>query len=196
MSSPTRATDSDAAVDPDGKAAPAGAAKGPRDIELPPWSKGRYGSAIGRAVHAVLQTVRLPDGTGLEAAVSAQCIAEGVLEYDGVVEALARSALSSQVVRRAATRPHWRESYVGTRQADGTVLEGIVDLIYREIDGSLVVVDYKTDAIPRAALASRKAYYQPQIDAYVRVLTEANPGVSVTGRPLFLHPSGALEVVV
>ncbi len=36
-------------------------AKDPRDIDLPPWQKGRYGSAIGRAVHAVLQSVDLDD---------------------------------------------------------------------------------------------------------------------------------------
>ena len=35
-----------------------GLAKGPRDLELPPWNKGRYGTALGRAVHAVLQTDR------------------------------------------------------------------------------------------------------------------------------------------
>ena len=37
----------------------AGLAKGARDLELPPWSKGRYGTAIGRAVHGVLQVVPL-----------------------------------------------------------------------------------------------------------------------------------------
>ena len=29
------------------------------------------------------------------------------------------------------------------------VLEGYVDLIYRDDDGTLVIVDYKTDAMPR-----------------------------------------------
>jgi hypothetical protein len=32
-----------------------GLVKGPRDLELSPWHKGRYGTAIGRAVHGVLQ---------------------------------------------------------------------------------------------------------------------------------------------
>ena len=41
-----------------------GLAKGPRDIDLPPWQKGRYGSAIGRAVHGALQTVDLASGDG------------------------------------------------------------------------------------------------------------------------------------
>ena len=165
-----------------------GTAKAARDLELPPWSKGRYGTAIGRAVHGVLQVVDLATSAGLEAAVSSQSLAEGVLEYADVVAALARSALSSDVVKRAAAREHWRESYVGTVQPDGTILEGFVDLIYREDDGRLVIVDYKTDAIPAAALDSRVAYYAPQLTAYATTLPNAGPPVL-----LFLNPTGAVE---
>ena len=163
-----------------------GAAKAPRDVELPPWSKGRYGTAIGRATHGVLQVVDLGTGAGLESAVSSQCIAEGIVEYAEVVTALVRSALASEVVQRAATREHWRESYVGTLQPDGTVLEGFVDLIYREDDGTLIIVDYKTDAIPAAALETRVAHYAPQLQAYTDILPN-------TGRPilLFLAPTTA-----
>ncbi|WP_328519643.1 UvrD-helicase domain-containing protein [Kribbella sp. NBC_00359] len=165
-----------------------GTAKAPRDLELPPWSKGRYGTAIGRAVHAVLQVVDLSTGTGLEAAVSTQCLAEGVLEYADVVTALVRSALASDVVQRAAAREHWRESYVGTVQPDGTVLEGFVDLIYREDDGRLTIVDYKTDAIPAGALESRVVYYAPQLQAYAAILPNTAPPVL-----LFLNPAEAVE---
>ena len=61
--------------------ADAGLAKGAKDVELPPWSKGRYGTAIGRAVHAVLQTVDLATGEGLDGAVAAACLAEGVSDH-------------------------------------------------------------------------------------------------------------------
>ncbi|HET6293157.1 MAG TPA: 3'-5' exonuclease, partial [Kribbella sp.] len=164
-----------------------GVAKAPRDVELPPWSKGRYGTAIGRAVHGVMQVVDLGTGAGLDAAVSAQCLAEGVIEYADVVTALVRSALASDVVARAAAREHWRESYVGIPQPDGTVLEGFIDLIYREDDGTHVIVDYKTDAIPAAALDSRIAHYAPQLQAYTTMLP--NPGRPIL---LFLAPTGAL----
>ncbi|TDD12413.1 DNA helicase UvrD, partial [Kribbella turkmenica] len=165
-----------------------GTAKAARDLELPPWSKGRYGTAIGRAVHGVMQVVDLSTGSGLEAAVSAQCVAEGVLEYADVVAALTRSALASDVVHRAAVREHWRESYVGALQPDGTILEGFVDLIYREDDGRLVIVDYKTDAVPAAALDSRVTYYAPQLQAYADTLPNAGSPVL-----LFLNPAGAVE---
>ena len=118
-----------------GRATPA-QPRAPRDLELPPWSKGRYGTAIGRAVHGVLQVVDLATGAGLEAAVAAQCLAEGVLEFTDVVDRVGPlGARRPTSCKRAAAREHWRESYVGTVQPDGTVLEGFVDLIYREDDG-------------------------------------------------------------
>ncbi|MGC4938056.1 UvrD-helicase domain-containing protein [Kribbella sp. DT2] len=163
-----------------------GTAKAARDIDLPPWSKGRYGTAIGRAVHGVLQVIDLTTAAGLDAAVQSQCLAEGVVEYADVVKALVRSALDSEIVQRAATRDHWRESFVGIPQPDGTVLEGFIDLLYREDDGTLMIVDYKTDAIPAAALDSRIAHYTPQLHAYTTMLpTEAKATL------LFLSPTKA-----
>jgi ATP-dependent exoDNAse (exonuclease V) beta subunit len=168
----------------------AGLAKGGRDVEQPAWSKGRYGSAIGRAVHAVLQTVDLATSDGLDDAVAAQCVAEGVVEFADLVSALARSALDSEIVRRAAARTHWRESYVGMIQEDGTILEGIVDLIYREDDGSLVIVDYKTDDVPDPAIPARVAYYAPQLTAYADVVGAATgpPAVLTSSRLVFARP--------
>ncbi len=172
-----------------------GLAKGARDLELPPWSKGRYGSAIGRAVHAVLQAVDLASGEGLAGAVAAQAIAEGVVGQETVVTQLVEAALSSDVVQRAAAREHWRETYVGTLRDDGKVLEGYVDLIYRDDDESLVVVDYKTDAVPTAAIGSRVTYYKPQMDAYCDALAAAT-GSPVSATLLFLNPTTSMAVDV
>ncbi|HEX6198112.1 MAG TPA: UvrD-helicase domain-containing protein [Jiangellaceae bacterium] len=171
-----------------------GLAKQERDLELPPWNKGRYGTAVGRAVHGVLQAVDLATGGGLDDAVAAQALAEGVAESADIVAALARSALDSDVVQRAAARRHWRETYVGTVVGD-QVLEGFVDLVYEDDDG-LVVVDFKTDTVPAAAIEHRVAFYRPQIAAYVAALRAA------TGRPvprgvlLFLSPTRAVDRVV
>ncbi len=77
--------------------------------------------------------------------------------------------------------------YVGTVRDDGTVLEGYIDLIYREDDGSLAVVDYKTDAVSDGAIPSRVAYYAPQMNAYGECLTAAT-GATVSTTLLFLHP--------
>jgi ATP-dependent exoDNAse (exonuclease V) beta subunit len=168
-----------------------GLAKDARDLELPPWNKGRYGTAVGRAVHGVLQSVDLTTGAGLAEAVAAQVLAEGVAEHTDVVTALARSALSSDVVRRAASRPHWRETYVGTVVGD-RVLEGFIDLVYEDDDG-LVIVDYKTDTVPLTALDRRVAYYRPQMAAYVACLTAATGRRVARAVLLFLSPAGVVE---
>jgi len=166
---------------------PPGAAKGPRDVELPPWSKGRYGTAVGRAGHGVLQAIDLATGEGIDQAVAAQCAAEGVVAYTEIVRGCVQSALESDIVRRAATRQHWRESFVGTVLDDGTVVEGLVDLMYRKDDGTIVVVDYKTDDIPAAAIGVRTEYYRPQIIAYLGCLRAS--GILVPkGVLLFLSP--------
>ncbi|WP_237770232.1 PD-(D/E)XK nuclease family protein [Ornithinimicrobium sp. CNJ-824] len=120
-----------------------------------------------------MQSVDLATGDGLEDAVAAQCWAEGVTDHADVVRDLARSLLQSDVVRRAAAREHWRESYVATAQEDGTVLEGFVDLLYREDDGRLVVVDYKTDDVPGEAWPARAAFYAPQLRTYAEIVRSA-----------------------
>ena len=189
---PTTPTTALAALDAVGAPIDPGLAKDARDLELPPWNKGRYGTAIGRAVHAVLQTVALDSGAGLDDAVAAQVLAEGVAEYADLVRQLAQSALATDVIRHAATRPLWRETYVGTEVGD-QVVEGIVDLLYRDTDG-LVLVDYKTDAVPASALATRVDFYRPQMAVYAMAIEAA------VGEPvrrcvlLFLNPAGAVAV--
>jgi ATP-dependent exoDNAse (exonuclease V) beta subunit len=128
-------------------------------------------------------------------AITAQLLAGGALDHEELVRQLADSALASEIVQRAAAREHWRETFVGSVQADGVVLEGYVDLIYREDDGSLVIVDYKTDAVPGSAIPSRVTYYKPQMDAYRQALAAAT-GAKVSITLLFLNPSGAAPVAV
>jgi ATP-dependent exoDNAse (exonuclease V) beta subunit len=145
-------------------------------------------------VHAVLQTVDLATGAGITETAAAQAAAEGVLGREATIAALARAAIESPVVRRAAARPFWRETYVAV-PLDGITLEGYVDLVFRDDDG-LVVVDYKTDAVPGDELDARLAHYRVQAAAYALAVAEA------TGEPVvrcvlsLLDPDGAREVVV
>jgi ATP-dependent exoDNAse (exonuclease V) beta subunit len=167
-----------------------GLSKGARTLELPAWTKGRYGSEVGRAVHAVLQHINLATGDGLEEAAAAHAVAEEVPDV-ALVAALARAALTSPTMQAAASSEHWREMYVGTTIGD-LVVEGFIDLVYRTPDG-LIIVDYKTDAVPGPAIESRVALYRPQMAAYVKALSDAT-GENVVGAVLvFLHPEGAID---
>ncbi|PFG75300.1 UvrD-helicase domain-containing protein [Tepidiforma thermophila] len=138
-----------------------------------PWRKGRAGTSLGRAVHAVLQGIDLATGNGLEEAARAQAEAEGIGDRREEVARLARSALASQAVQAAvASGRYWREVYVGA-ELDGTVVEGFIDLLYESPDG-LVIVDYKTDGLRSAEEIDRvMPIYRLQGGAYAAAAEEA-----------------------
>ncbi|HLJ09104.1 MAG TPA: 3'-5' exonuclease, partial [Acidimicrobiia bacterium] len=170
-----------------------GLQKLPRNLDLPPWLKGRYGTAVGRAVHGVLQTIDLATGAGLDDAVAAQCEAEAIVDRAEDVRRLVASALASPSIREAAASPNWRELYVcapvGERQ-----LEGYIDLLYRGTKG-LVVVDYKTASTSNPDdLAQRVQGYRVQGASYALTVRET------TGEPVtrvtfaFLTPTGPVEL--
>ena len=135
---------------------------------------------IGRAVHSVLATVSLstgcdPVGRPADELSRSRAFSHGIGEHGELVSSMVGAALASPVVRRAASRRHWRELYVATpldmdgpstpSRAQG-LLEGFVDLLFEDEDG-LVIVDYKTDRIPSSgAVQAAATRYLPQIAAY------------------------------
>ncbi len=146
----------------------------PREDEYSPWRRGRAGTAVGRAVHAVLQTIDHGTLDGLADAARAQAAAEGVPDRAAEIAGLVRTACESKPLRDAlASGRSWRELYVATPvpSEDGDVLvEGFVDLLYRAADG-YVVVDYKTDGVRTAAEIDRAMErYRLQGAAYALAL--------------------------
>jgi ATP-dependent helicase/nuclease subunit A len=139
--------------------------KGAVDLDLPPWQRGRYGTAVGRAVHAVLQHADLRTGAGIDAEAAAQCAAEGIIGMDDTVAALARSAIAAPIVRRAVGLPHHRELFVAA-PVGGRTVEGYLDLFVETPAGG-IVVDYKTDQWPDdIERADRVARYRRQLAVY------------------------------
>ena len=161
--------------------------------DVAPWKKGRAGTAVGRAVHATLQTVDLVTGADLAAIAAAQAAAEGVDDRRDEIERLARAALDSPSVRAAvAGGRYWRELYVAAPAGD-TLVEGFVDLLYDTGDG-LVVVDYKTDSLRSPADVDAAAErYRLQGAAYAMAVahTAGRPVSAV--RFVFTAPDIAVE---
>jgi ATP-dependent helicase/nuclease subunit A len=156
----------DVGVDEDEDDADGGLRKDPIDLDLPPWQRGRYGTAVGRAVHAVLQFADLRTGDNIAALAGAQAAAEGVPDFEQTIERLARSALATPIVAEGIQFEHWRELFVAA-DIDGTIVEGYIDLLVRHPQRGLVVVDYKTDQVPEGPERStRLARYFTQLAAY------------------------------
>jgi ATP-dependent exoDNAse (exonuclease V) beta subunit len=143
-----------------------------------PWKKGRAGTSVGRAVHAVLQTVDLETGRGLAETARTQAAAEGIADEAERIARLAESARTSRAVREAVHGGRlWRELYAGAT-IDGVLVEGFIDLLYETPEG-LVVVDYKTDSLRDAdAIDRAMERYRLQGAAYAVLLEEA------LGRPV------------
>ena len=161
--------------------------------ETPPWRRGRAGTSVGRAVHAVLQSIDLSTGTDVEGAARAQAAAEGIPERATDVARMVRAALDAPSVREAvAGERYWRELYVAA-PVDNVTVEGFVDLLY-ETPAGLVVVDYKTDAVPgEAELDAALDRYRLQGAAYALALEAALGRVVARCVFIFVQPSVARE---
>jgi ATP-dependent exoDNAse (exonuclease V) beta subunit len=161
--------------------------------ERPAWRRGRAGTALGRSVHAVLQSIDLATGAGLDATARAQALAEGIPQREAEVRALARSVLQSPTVRNAvAGGRYWREVPVAA-VVEGITVEGFVDLLIETLEG-LVVVDYKTDQAPSDAdLDAAMARYRVQGAAYALALERALGAPVARCVFVFARRRGAVE---
>ncbi|MXZ22899.1 MAG: AAA family ATPase [Caldilineaceae bacterium SB0665_bin_25] len=160
-----------------------------QDVPDEPWRRGRAGTNIGRAVHAVLQVVDLHKGSDLDKNVQAQAAAEGVPRRADEIRRLVQSALGSSLVQRAlASKRWWREAPVAGPVGDG-IVEGFIDLLFEEEDG-FVIVDFKTDAVgSEEEVEQAMARYRLQGGAYALALSKA-AGVKVKEVSfLFLEPN-------
>ncbi|MGA7420653.1 MAG: PD-(D/E)XK nuclease family protein, partial [Acidimicrobiales bacterium] len=165
------------------------------DVDLPPWRRGRAGTAVGRAVHGVLQTIDFTDDytdPQLNDLVGQQAVAEGVPNRRREIARRVRAALESETVSEAlSSGRYWRELYVGAPVGDRT-LEGFIDLLIAGPDG-YVVVDYKTDAVVNDADLDRAVErYRLQGATYALAVHRAL-GVPVARCVfLFLRADGAV----
>jgi ATP-dependent exoDNAse (exonuclease V) beta subunit len=138
------------------------------------------GPRFGTLVHALLSVVDFadgPDSVAEQAAVQARLLAATDEEAAAAAELTSR-ALAHPLLRRAAEAAARgacrREAPMIVRLDDGTLVESVADLAFREPDGSgWTVVDFKTDA----ELAERLDRYRRQVALYARGVAQA------TGEP-------------
>jgi ATP-dependent exoDNAse (exonuclease V) beta subunit len=136
-----------------------------------------HGKRFGTLVHAVLSVVALDsDREGIEeiARVQGRVLGAPPEDVDAAVETV-RRALQHPLLQRAAAAVSSgncrREIPVIMQLEDGTVIEGVVDLAFRDngSDGSWIVVDYKTDF----EIAGRLEEYRKQVGLYALAISRA-----------------------
>ncbi len=169
--------------------------EGLNDQPLPPqvFRRGRAGTSIGTAVHAVLQFLDLSDvdDAEIDSLSDAQAWAEGIPEHVDTVRASVRSALRAPIVESCTAARHWKELFVAAPVGEVTV-EGYVDLLVETPDG-LVVVDYKTDSVASEAEVDAKLdRYSLQGAAYAAAVEAATGLIVVDVQFVFARPEGPI----
>ncbi|HEX2383724.1 MAG TPA: UvrD-helicase domain-containing protein [Acidimicrobiales bacterium] len=172
----------------------------------PPTPLRRGGTALGRAVHAVLQSVNLDDPHDVAPLAAVFAAAEGLTGANDVTEVERRvtGALEAPVIREARSAPpdkRWRELYVGApvNRADPdtapvAIVEGYIDLLFEDARGELVVVDYKTDRATTSAEAAAVAQrYRIQAAAYALAVGEVLQRPVARAVLVFCGHDGAVE---
>lgn len=127
-------------------------------------------TALGRAVHAVLERVDLTTGQGLDELAVAAAAAAGCAGEGERVAQLAAAALAAPSVRAASTADQvWRELPLLASVGD-VLVDGAVDLCYRRGD-EIVIVDYKTDVLAASESAAAAAErHRLQVGCYALAL--------------------------
>ena len=157
------------------------------------FRRGRAGTAIGSAVHGVLQFLDLADPTpeSIAQLADAQAWAEAVPEHVDTVRRAVESALAAPIVAECRTAKHWKELFIAAPVGEVTI-EGYIDLLVERDDG-LIIVDYKTDAVrSEADVDAKLEQYGRQGAAYAAAVAVA------TGRPVidvefvFCRPDGPI----
>ena len=132
--------------------------------------RGRGGTDVGSAVHAVLQDVDFGDLSALDDLVRMSADAYSMPDQQENITRLVRNVLESPVVAGATSDNSWREAWVAAEIADGVEVEGSIDLIVRNGDGTVTIVDFKTDRVTGERLIERAKGYEPQLAGYALVV--------------------------
>ena len=165
--------------------------------EKPAWESTGRGMSWGRVLHGVLEGAMREPGLDLRLHAANLLAVEDrpageVDEVLRIAEAARRSPLwtralaaKQRLVEVPFALPVDRAEAGLSPAAGTTVLQGVIDLVFEEEDG-WVLIDYKSDTVTAENRRALETFYAPQIALYRRYWEK------LTGRParaglLFLH---------
>ncbi len=147
------------------------------------------GRDLGTAIHDALQIAELHDVEASVWRARNLCIERGSESLADDVEQNLRTTLSSELFGRVRAAERIERELPLVRVDADEVIEGYVDLVFREAEG-WVLVDYKSDREPSPQTIEG---YEAQIRAYVEAFR--GTGEPVTGAYLLFTGSGAARAV-
>ena len=146
---------------------------GLRGVTRPDWeASGDYGHHWGSAMHDLLELALRSPETELEA--SALVIANehglGAGRVDELLATVASVRVSEIWERAQSSKRCLVEVPIDVREKGAevpTFVRGVIDLVFQEEQG-WVLVDYKTDDIRVSQVLAAREYYRGQLDAYAK----------------------------
>ncbi len=148
-------------------------------VQQETWQGERdQGSARGRVIHALLEAAMKDIGKDLSNLANTLILEEDLdQEWTKEVLCVVQSVIRSDLWKRAkeslrffAEAPFvipWKETQADTGATLPGVLRGVIDLVFEETDG-WVVVDYKTDRVNHQGLEKIIEKYAPQVRLYAQ----------------------------
>ena len=157
--------------------------------------RGGLGRAWGNAVHQALEAAQAGGGPEAVRAICRTALLDNDLPIGDDGEPTELAELVELVDRVRASETWQRAARAVSRlieapfafseggEGTGAIVEGVIDLLFEEDDG-WVIVDYKTDVVDDPAeLEPRREQYRSQVDTYARYF-QAITGESVKERQL------------
>jgi ATP-dependent exoDNAse (exonuclease V) beta subunit len=144
-----------------------------------------HGKRFGSLVHAVLSVVALDadrDGVEKVAELQGRILGASREEVDAAVETVVAVIRHPTIVRSVSSNHYRREVPVTLSLQDNLMIEGVVDLAYRDdsANGAWTVVDYKTDF----EIQGRVEEYTRQVWLYALAISRAT---GMKSRPVLLR---------
>jgi ATP-dependent helicase/nuclease subunit A len=131
------------------------------------------GPVFGKIVHTILERVDWAKPDSLDEIASREAATEGAdASMARRAADMVRQALASDLVRRITSADRYYKEVPFVFKEDGTIVEGVIDVLFEE-DGGIGVVDFKTDNIPKSAVAERAETYRDQMETYRMAVSQA-----------------------
>ncbi|MFH1314374.1 MAG: UvrD-helicase domain-containing protein [Candidatus Eisenbacteria bacterium] len=128
------------------------------------------GVLFGNLVHRLLEVIDWERRDGLESAAESEGQALGASpSMIAKAAKMVNKALASDLIDRIRRSDRYFKEVPFAFGADGTIIEGKMDVVFVEGD-RITVVDFKTDKVSRPDLKHKAETYRTQADTYARAI--------------------------
>ena len=164
--------------------------------DLPLTPAQQAAAQLGTVCHRTLEKILTRPQTDLQTAVSLAAAQAGAPERapeaKALLEPFLQSALFGQITACNVLACEMPFSFA---EPEGEIVSGVMDAVLQTPEGTVWVLDYKTDQIrPGAEKAVLDEKYRPQLEVYVRAAQKLFAGRKVRGSAVFLRTFAAADL--